>query len=146
MNIEIKPLTSNQTQDFRSKALLDFHCHNNISFIEDTNLDSLHLGAIINDKLVCVLSFLKEKNFTLNSQSQFRLVGPITLPEFRDNQIGTKLIDYGTQILEEKRISQLWTQASQNNIEFYKRNLFKVIGANFDIDCLGQNILMFRNI
>ncbi len=105
--ITVKHIDASETYLLRQKILRPNQSLKNCKYLSDYEIDSFHLGAFLNDKLISIASFSKELYPDLQTGIHYRLRGMATLPNFRNQRAGTSLIRKAEQILQERGASTL---------------------------------------
>jgi len=85
---------------------------------------ALHFGVFIESMLVCVASVYPSKK-------NARLRKFATLKEFQGRGIGTKLLNYIFESLNENRNIKFWCDARESAVEFYERFGMSKEGGKF---------------
>ena len=111
----------------------------------DVDMDTFHLGAFKNEKIVGVVSFMKPQKSTFK-EPQYQLRGMATALEVRGEGYGGKLVDKGFEILKKQNVEIVWCNARVKAVEFYQKKGFKIIGESFDIEKVGKHYKMFKNL
>lgn len=142
--ILIEPIQPKDTLLIRKQILRDnkaLPCE----FQGDFDLDTFHLGAFYEKKLVGIASFMKQSVNFLNG-SQYQLRGMATLPEVRGLGYGKELIHQGIVQLQDKNIKYLWCNAREVAIKFYEKLGFTIHGKPFNIEHAGIHYKMYIKI
>lgn len=142
--IQIKEISAEETFPIRLEVL-----RKNIplpfEFKGDFEVETFHLGAFKNDKLIAVSSYMKvnNKNFEGN---QCQLRGMATLTEYQGFGAGKLMLQKAVQILKEKNSNLLWCNARIAAIDFYKKQGFETFGKKFEISYVGKHYVMFKKM
>ncbi|GLV65320.1 N-acetyltransferase [Bacillus mycoides] len=144
--ITVKHIDASETYLLRQKILRPNQSLKNCKYLSDYEIDSFHLGAFLNDKLISIASFSKELYPDLQTGIHYRLRGMATLPNFRNQRAGTSLIRKAEQILQERGASTLWCNGRITVTDYYKRLGFHEHGEIFEIDTLGLHKVMYKEI
>jgi len=142
--MEIKIIDASFTYDLRHRILRP---HQNLSACHyplDFEYSSLHLGAYLEDQLVCVASFFKENHPDLSQKNQYRLRGMATDFEFQKQGIGTKLIAFAEEKLLEKKADVWWCNARISAALYYEKLGLTQLGAVFELEPIGPHKVMYR--
>ncbi|WP_369048921.1 GNAT family N-acetyltransferase [Tenacibaculum sp. UWU-22] len=144
MIISIQKITAAQTYSIRLSVL-----RNKIAlphqFEGDLDLNTFHLGAFVENKLVGIATFMQRDNPLLKGR-QYQLRGMATLPEFRAKGVGAKLIQTSIKILKEKNTELLWCNAREVAYPFYKKQGFVVLGKPYTINLIGLHYVMYKTV
>lgn len=90
----------------------------------DGDEEGIHLGAEIDGKIVSVASL-----YIANGEARLRKFA--TLPAFQKQGIGTALIEYALNYLNESNVSIFWCDARESAIGFYQRFGMHTKGERF---------------
>ena len=104
------------------------------TFEGDTRINSIHIGAFNNNKILGGVSLIKN-NCNENSEVDcFQLRGLCVHNEFQNYGIGTKIIHKIENIISEMNIKYVWMNARESAVKFYlnlgytNSNKSKIIG------------------
>jgi len=140
--IQIKEISAEETFPIRLEVL-----RKNIplpyEFIGDFEVETFHLGAFKNNKLIAVSSYMKSSCKDLEG-SQYQLRGMATLMEFQGFGAGKLMLEQAFGILKEKKINILWCNARIAAVDFYKKQGFKTFGKKFTIPFVGEHYVMHK--
>lgn len=92
--------------------------------IVDGDNQGIHLGAEINGKIVSVASLYID-----NGEARLRKFA--TYAEFQNQGIGTALIQYALNYLNENKVTTFWCDARESAIGFYQRFGMRTEGERF---------------
>lgn len=142
--VQIKEIEASETYNIRKEML-----RKDIPLTEEIKGDfdktTLHLGAFVDDKLVCVATFL-QNDFDIFKGLQYRLAGMATLNEYQKRGIGQEIIFEALKVLKKKNVDILWCNARIVALNFYRKIGFSVEGETFDIPLIGEHYIMFKKI
>ena len=134
MKIRIKIINSYELYDIRSKVLRNGLDPKICTFEGDTRINSIHIGAFNNNKILGGVSLIKN-NCNENSEVDcFQLRGLCVYNEFQNYGIGTKIIHKIENIISEMNIKYVWMNARESAVKFYlnlgytNSNKSKIIG------------------
>ena len=102
-------------------------------------------ATIFNNKIY-IGSFYNEKQEQLRGWKQYRLRGMATHPDHRSKGLGSKLMRFAMDHLNNQKADLLWCNARENALEFYKRLGFAIEGPPFDVPGIGEHFLMYRKL
>ncbi len=129
------------------KAVLsvdDFEASYN--FEGDTDQDTFHLGAFVDNSLVSVASFYFVRNPEFNIDNQFQLQGMATLENYRKQGLSRELLNVAFPIIKQNFCNLVWCNARVTAAPFYEKLGFHTQGEEFEVDGIGKHILMYREI
>ncbi|MCL4136075.1 UNVERIFIED_CONTAM: hypothetical protein GTU68_001410, partial [Idotea baltica] len=87
----------------------------------DKHVDSFHLGAHSNDKLIGIASCFQELFSDLPMANCYRLRGMAIDTAFQNQSIGSQLIDYTFNLLNIRQSPILWCNARESAMGYYKK-------------------------
>jgi GNAT superfamily N-acetyltransferase len=109
---------------------------------------TLHFGSFVGDRLVGVASIYlvpyPEKIAAQPGVSPaFQLRGMATLPEVRGAGFGKALLNACVAAARENGAAILWCNARTSAADFYAKNGWRIVGAEFDIPTVGPHFRMW---
>jgi GNAT superfamily N-acetyltransferase len=118
-------------------------------FDGDDAATTLHFGAFDGDMLLGVASiYLVPCPEKIPAQPgvspAFQLRGMATLPEVRGAGFGRALLDACVAAARENGAAILWCNARTSAADFYAKNGWRIVGAEFDIPTVGPHFRMSR--
>lgn len=111
----------------------------------DFDENSIHFGAFKDSEIVGVVSFMEFSTDVIEG-FQYQLRGMATLSEVRGEGFGQLLIAKGAEVLKEKGVKNVWCNAREVAIGFYKKNGFTIIGDLFYIEKVGVHYKMVKKL
>lgn len=146
MTVEIKEIEATETYLVRHSILRPHQDLATCVYPGDEEPTTFHLGAFKEDKLIGIASFYQEKNPDFLQESQYKLRGMATSPDYRGMNIGKKLIIEAEAILKERQVDLWWCNARMVAIGFYEKLGLSVHGEIFEIEPIGLHKVMFREL
>ena len=134
MKIRIKIINSYELHDIRSKVLRNGLDPKMCRFEGDTRINSIHIGAFNNNKILGGVSLIKNICNENSEVDCFQLRGLCVYNEFQNYGIGTKIIHKIENIISEMNIKYVWMNARESAVKFYlnlgytNSNKSKIIG------------------
>ena len=134
MKIRIKIINSYELHDLRSKVLRNGLDPKMCTFEGDTRINSFHIGAFNNNKILGGVSLIKNNCDENGEVGCFQLRGLCVYNEFQNHGIGTKIIHKIENIITEMNIKYVWMNARESAVKFYlnlgytNSNKSKIIG------------------
>ena len=134
MKIQIKIINSYELHDIRSKVLRNGLDPKMCTFEGDTRINSFHIGAFNNNKILGGVSLIKNNCDENGEVGCFQLRGLCVYNEFQNHGIGTKIIHKIENIVSEMNIKYVWMNARESAVKFYlnlgytNSNKSKIIG------------------
>ena len=134
MKIRIKIINSYELHDIRSKVLRNGLDPKMCTFEGDTRINSIHIGAFNNNKILGGVSLIKNICNENSEVDCFQLRGLCVYNEFQNYGIGTKIIHKIENIISEMNINYVWMNARESAVKFYlnlgytNSNKSKIIG------------------
>ena len=107
---------------------------------------SIHLGLFLNQKLISIVSFSKQKldGYTDYNCWQFR--GMATLSEYSRLGYGKKLLIAAIKIIKDKDADYFWCNARESALNFYKKLNFEIISDKFYVPISGPHYKMLLRL
>jgi GNAT superfamily N-acetyltransferase len=144
-NITIQHITAEETLPLRMSVLRPGQPIENGRYKEDSFPTTFHLGALIEGKIVCNGTFMKDVcSHFIAEDSAFRLRGMATDPDFRGLQLGSRILKEAEGILRLRGCKLLWFNARESAFVFYEKNGFVALGDIFDIPTNGPHKVMYK--
>ncbi len=105
------------------------------------------MGAFIDERLIGIASFLYDSHPELpEPESQYRIRGMATVPEFRNSGIGSALLMEGFAKLKDKNAKRIWCNARETAFAFYEKLGFVTLGEMFELPGIGPHKVLWREI
>ena len=144
-NIIFQSITANETLALRSSVLRPGRDIEECRYPEDLLPTTFHLGGMVEDKIVCTGTFMKDIcAYFPTEDSAYRLRGMATQPEFRGLQMGSGILKKAEKILSQRGCKLLWFNARESAFLFYEKNGFLYQGEMFDIAHIGPHKVMYK--
>jgi len=112
----------------------------------DEQEGSFHLGAFLNNELVCIGSFFKQHNSNFPQAKQYRLRAMATLPSAQKKGTAKSLVEFAVQKLQSENIDLLWCDARIVATGFYEKLGFSIKGDSYEIPIIGSHYLMYKKL
>ena len=138
-NIQLKLICAKDTYMVRHPVLRKGLPIETCSFDRDDDSKTMHLGANVNNKLVGVLTILRN-----TSDAQLR--GMAVLPEMQKQGIGHQLILEAERHVKKMGLSLLWMNARLAAIPFYERCGYQKQGHIFNLPYGGDHYKMIKHL
>ena len=139
MSIIIKEIQTEETYSIRHQELRQGFPIETCHFDKDDESDTFHLGAFENKKLVGVVTLVK-------SEKGYQLRGMAVLSKEQGKGIGSLLIQKAEEKLQQEQISYLWMNARINAVPFYEKLGYLTQGDIFNIETVGEHIIMYKSL
>ena len=105
--------------------------------------DTFHVGAFLNNEVVAIGTFTKQKNKDFSAKKQYRLRAMASSPKTRGKGFAKMVINFALVELQKREVEILWCNAREVALGFYKKLGFKTIGDFYDISKIGPHKLMY---
>ncbi len=134
MKIQIKIINSYELHNIRSIVLRNGLEPKMCTFEGDTRINSIHIGAFIENKIVGGVSLIKNNCKINNERECFQLRGLCVYEKYQNCGIGTKILNKVENIITEKNTKYIWMNARESAVKFYlnldyiNSNRTKIIG------------------
>ena len=142
----IKEISSKETVPIRSKILRPGQDLKTCVYPLDDDTNTFHLGAIIDSKLIGIVSFYNENNPALDGKVQYRFRGMATLIEYRKKGYASSMLHFAFDKIKQLKGDQVWCNARMNAISLYKNMGMEVSSEEFDIPGIGPHLLMKKDV
>ena len=113
---------------------------------QDDDPRTVHLGAFLGGRLVCVGSFLPDAREDGPADGAYRLRGMVTLPDYRGQGLGGALLDRGVTLVARKGAREVWCNGRTDAMDFYRRHGFEPVGEEFETPGTGPHFRFVRTI
>jgi len=108
----------------------------------DSDPDTVHLGAFDGDRLVGITSLYHEAR--PGRSGGWRLRGMAVEGRARGRGFGVALLAACVDHVTATGGAEIWCNAREGAVGFYRRSGFEVVGEEFDIPGLGCHVVMAR--
>ena len=146
MNIELRPITAEQTRLLRSSVLRPHQSPDELIYDGDDAPESLHLGAFLNGNLVGIASVCQESIPGEDDPTAWRLRGMAIVPEVRGQGVGRALLERCVEYIVERGGTMLWCHGRSSVAGFYQALGFELYGEEFEIEVTGPHYVMKRKL
>jgi GNAT superfamily N-acetyltransferase len=107
---------------------------------------TVHLGAFIEEELVCVATLFREAPAGQDDPLAWRLVGMATRPDRQRRGYGRAVIERCVAAVAGRGGTRLWCNARLDAVGFYQRLGFVAIGPPFEVAGTGLRQRMVRPV
>ncbi|MBN4076538.1 GNAT family N-acetyltransferase [Gemmatimonas aurantiaca] len=153
-DLEIRLLTASDVRQMRHTVLRPHQPPEKLIYPKDDISQTFHLGGYIDGLQVGIASFLYDDHSEIPDPGyQYRIRGMATLPKYRSNKIGAKLVEEGLRIIKqnfseapEEKMQRVWCNARESAFGFYERCGFQTLGGMFEIEGIGPHKIMWREV
>lgn len=146
LDIEIKEITANNTYTVRQCMLRPDRPLKDCVFDKDNSNSTFHLGALHNETVVGVATFIQEATPLLSYKKMYQLRGMAVVEDFQHFGCGKALIEYGETLLRKKNTSVVWCNARVKAVKFYEKCGYITIGVPFEIPKIGIHYVMYKKL
>ena len=144
MKIRIKIINSYELHDIRSKVLRNELDPKMCTFEGDTRINSIHIGAFNNNKILGGVSLIKNNCNENNEVDCFQLRGLCVYNEFQNHGIGTKIIHKIEKIISEMNIQYIWMNARESAVKFYLNLGYINSNKSMIIGNIGLHYMLYK--
>lgn len=147
--MEIKQITALETYPVRHPVLRAGRPVEDCAFDGDNLLTTIHLGALMDNELVGVATFMKNSTSLFNSlpaNQMYQLRGMAVLEKVQGHGLGKKILLHAETLLRTKQVSLLWFNARINAVPFYEKLGYHIKGDSFEIPLIGKHYKMYKQL
>jgi predicted GNAT family N-acyltransferase len=161
-SIYIRQINKADTYPLRISVLRN-GAEENYTFEGDSSETTVHLGAFFYGRVIGILSLYGRKpdsnkvNIEFpdsikreESISWYQVRGMAVDPEYRNMDVGRKLVAETVEIINDKLPSNIkacvWCNARKIAYDFYGKQGFSAVGEPFEIEGIGEHSVMYRLI
>lgn len=142
--ITIKEISAEETYPLRHSILRPHQTLDQCKDENDYRTVTFHIGAFDQQTLISCASFCDQAHDLLSEESQYRLFNMATLPAYRKQGAGRKVIQEAENRLLPKGIKLIWCKGRTSAHAYYERLGFQAYGEPFDYPDLGSHIIMAK--
>lgn len=142
----IKEISAAETRPLRRAILRPHQKAEDLLYTADDDSRSFHLGVRDNAELISVASFLYDSNQDFEDSQQFRIRGMATLPDYRGQGLGMKLLQSGLERIKSESVKFVWCNARQTAFGFYEKAGFVYFGELFELTGIGPHKVMWKRL
>ena len=144
----IRPISAAETIAVRWPVLRPGFPRETASFDGDDAPGTLHFGTFDGARLVGVASIYlvpcpEKITAQPDASPAFQLRGMATLPEVRGAGFGRALLNACVAAAQDKGATILGCNARTSAADFYAKNGWRIVGAEFDIQTVGPHFRMW---
>lgn len=140
----IRPITAADVRALRHRVLRPTQPVESTVYDGDDLAETMHLGAFDGDRLVGIASLYREPRS--GTADGWRLRGMATGAEARGRGFGAALLTACLDRAAAVDSAEVWCNARQAAIGFYRRAGFEVIGEEFEVENIGPHVVMARPV
>jgi GNAT superfamily N-acetyltransferase len=144
--IHIKQIQATDCYPIRKQVLWQHKAVAECGIDIDEQDGVFHLGAFLNNELVCIGSFFKQKNPNFHQAHQYRLRAMATLPSAQKKGTAKSLVKFAVKKLQSENIDLLWCDARIVATGFYNQLGFSMKGNAYEIPIIGTHYLMYKHL
>ena len=141
--LKAKIIPSELTYGIRKRVLWPHIKNNNYTLDIDTDNDTFHLGVFMEETIISIGTFVKEKNKKFNIQKQYRLRAMGTDLKYQKIGAGKCLMLKAIELLKEKNTHLLWCSARLKAIPFYQSLNMQTLDKVYNIINIGPHKTMY---
>ncbi|MFQ5607974.1 MAG: GNAT family N-acetyltransferase [Candidatus Zixiibacteriota bacterium] len=145
-SFEIKDIPASETRPLRRAILRPHQRPEDLVYTADDDPRSFHLGAFDSEKLISVASFLFDSHPEFSEEPQFRIRGMATLPDWRGQGIGMKLLESALRRIRSEGAVLVWCNARETAFGFYEKAGFEYFGEMFEPPGIGPHKVMWKRL
>jgi len=139
----ILEISVEQTRPVRQKVLRPHQEAHELIYPGDDAADTFHLGAVLGDETLAILSMYHESApEAISGSSGWRIRGMASLPNARGTGLGKKLVEIARDRVWEVDRAVIWCNARESAFGFYEKLGFEIVGGIFEIEGIGPHAVM----
>lgn len=143
--IIVRRVTANDVYPLRHRVLRPHQTLAECVWAQDTDPDTAHFAAYINDQIIGVASIAISPREN-DPQNTWRLRGMATVPELQSKGVGGKVLLACLEHAKKCGGVLMWCNARTGALTFYRRHGFETVGDEFDIKGIGPHYVMVRSL
>ncbi|MBD1391350.1 GNAT family N-acetyltransferase [Neiella sp. HB171785] len=143
MELDICAISAADTLAIRLPVLRPGRPASSAVFDGDEEPSTIHLGAIVDDDIVAVVSLMKTPMVEQIDQVAYQLRGMATQPQWQGRGLGRQLLAACNHAVDQAQGDIIWCNARSHVVGFYRAAGYQAIGAPFHIVDVGQHQKMF---
>ncbi len=113
---------------------------------QDHDPRTVHVGALVDGRLVSVASLLPDPQEDGDADGVFRLRGMVTVPDRRGSGLGGAILDRGVAMVARQGGRLVWCNGRTGALDFYRRHGFAPVGEEFETPGTGPHYRFVRPI
>lgn len=145
-HFEVEHTALEKIIDVRHQVLREGQSRETCYLTKDSELLTTHFALKKDNTIIGCSSVYKETHPDFSLKQSWRIRGMAVLPEYRNQQLGNRLLDACINHAIHNKADVIWCNARINAVSFYKRAGFKIIGDEFEIENIGAHFLMAKNL
>lgn len=139
-----KLISPEECYPLRSKVLRNGKPFDFCKFSEDHDPHAIHVGAVKDNAIISVASFLPVSLNSKPFKNQFQLRGMATHPDHRRISAGSKLIRFAEQELKKRNADFIWFNAREKAFVFYERLGYQELDGIVTVSEYGPHKIMWK--
>jgi len=145
--MEVRIITADQTRSLRKLVLWP-----HIEKMEDCVIDidhredAIHIGAFLNEELICICSLFELSSPRIAAKKQYRLRAMATHPVHRGLNAGRHVVEFAIHLIQPKGFEVLWCDARKIALGFYERLGFELIDEWYEVPKIGLHKTAFYQL
>lgn len=139
----IRPVQACEIYDLRMAVLIAGTNRTTPQFPGDEEPGALHLGTFDGDRIVGCASFIPSEWM---GEPAWQLRGMATDPAYLGRGVGSAVLRYAEEILNERGATLLWCNARTSAVDFYRKQGWKTVSEEFEIRDVGPHYRMIKRL
>ena len=115
-------------------------------FTDDRSEGAFHAIGMIDNQVIAIASFHKDKFAFFPCQNPYRLRGMAVDNQWQNLRLGEQLLNFCFSELQKKNCDLLWCNAREKAFSFYSRVGFIAHGELFDIPPVGLHKVLYKRL
>ncbi|HVM63002.1 MAG TPA: GNAT family N-acetyltransferase [Verrucomicrobiae bacterium] len=142
----IRQITAAETRPLRQAILRPHQRIEELTYPGDDAAATMHLGALVDGKLIGVASVYHEAPQGETDEGAWRLRGMAVMPGLHRKGIGSLLLRASIDYAKQRGGTMMWFNARTPAVPFYRAHGFQIRGQEFEISGIGSHYFMWKAI
>jgi GNAT superfamily N-acetyltransferase len=144
--IKVVAISSKETYLIRQIILRPGKPIESCVFEDDDLPTSKHFGLFVNKELAGIVSVFENKNSIFTNSNQLQVRGMAVLKNYQKKGYGNLLIAEVEAYAKSKKSPNIWFNARETAVGFYKKLGYIVVGNPFEIGEIGIHYIMHKQL
>ncbi|MFE3866899.1 GNAT family N-acetyltransferase [Flavobacterium sp. LS2P90] len=142
----IKEITAKETFSVRHPVLRAGKPKETCHFDGDNFESTVHFGLFLEQELKGVISLFKNITDLFAENIQYQIKGMAVLENYRKKGLIEALILHCEKYCITRNANLIWFNARKDAVGFYQKMAYQKKGMPFEIENIGEHVVMFKNL